>query len=103
MCPPIVLKVVLTLWNWCRLSGKGVPPQRKIQGHVCWSGKAVDVPFVREPRVPNTLEGMSLHSSAKKPAFFVKCHGLAELLGDRASQARAHSTILFYLCFTFFS
>lgn len=30
----------------------------------------------------------SLHLSAKSQAFFVKCRGLAELLGDHASQAR---------------
>ena len=100
MFPLIVLKVGLILWSWGRLSGKGVPSQRKIRGSICWSGKAVDVPFVREPRVPNTLEGMS--ACVSQETGFVKCHGLAELLGDRASQVRAHSTVLFYLCFTFF-
>lgn len=39
----------------------------------------------------------SLNLSAKNQATFVKCCGLAELLGDHASQARVHSTIAFLL------
>lgn len=41
---------------------------------------------------------MSPHLSAKYQAFSVKCRGLAELLGDHASQCRVHSTALLQLC-----
>lgn len=95
MCPCIVLKVALTLWSRGRLSGKGCLPKENPRSR-CWSGEAVDAPFVRRPQARTWEEGRGMSAFASQETGFVwKCHGLAELLGGRASKAEL--VALFFL------
>lgn len=61
--------------------------------------ETVDLPLMGQSHIPKPYISAL---SAKSQVFFVKCHGLAELVGDHGSQARVHSTVLLRLPFAFF-